>query len=85
MFYKAHWSLVFIPVFCFLLLSFSFLVKGLAYVDFSDDAHLAAALEKNKQIFLGKKLSILKSDPQQGSRKGVAGHSIRSEHGKLIY
>lgn len=55
--------------------------RGLAYVDFSDDAHLAAALEKNKQIYMGKKLSVLKSDPQQGRKKGVAGRSVRSEHG----
>ncbi|KAL8527557.1 hypothetical protein ACS0TY_005418 [Phlomoides rotata] len=53
--------------------------RGLAYVEFSDDAHLAAAVGKNKQIFLGKKLSILKSDPQ-GRNKGVAGRSTRSEH-----
>ncbi|KAI3445538.1 hypothetical protein Pfo_002203 [Paulownia fortunei] len=61
--------------------------RGLAYVDFSDDAHLAAAVEKNKQILFGKRLSILKSDPKQGSGRRVAGRSIRSEHGnaaKLI-
>ncbi|KAK6159692.1 hypothetical protein DH2020_003073 [Rehmannia glutinosa] len=57
--------------------------RGLAYVDFVDDAHLTAALEKNKQILLGKRLSILKSDPQQGSKKRVAGRSIRSEHGNV--
>ncbi|KAL1534950.1 squamous cell carcinoma antigen recognized by T-cells 3-like [Salvia divinorum] len=56
--------------------------RGLAYVDFSDDAHLAAALQKNKQIFMGKKLSILKSDPQQGRKKEVAGRSVRAEHGR---
>lgn len=60
-------------------------MKGLAYVDFSDDAHLAAALQKNKQIFMGKKLSILKSDPKQGRKKEVAGRSGRAEHGKLIH
>ncbi|KAL0357246.1 UNVERIFIED_CONTAM: hypothetical protein Scaly_1410300 [Sesamum calycinum] len=53
-------------------------VKGLAYVDFSDDAHLAAAVEKNKQILFGKRLSILKSDPQ--GRKKAAGRGPRSEH-----
>ncbi|KAL0364956.1 UNVERIFIED_CONTAM: Squamous cell carcinoma antigen recognized by T-cells 3 [Sesamum angustifolium] len=52
--------------------------RGLAYVDFSDDAHLAAAVEKNKQILLGKRLSILKSDPQ--GRKKAAGRGTRSEH-----
>ncbi|KAL0422191.1 UNVERIFIED_CONTAM: Squamous cell carcinoma antigen recognized by T-cells 3 [Sesamum latifolium] len=53
--------------------------RGLAYVDFSDDGHLAAAVEKNKQILLGKRLSILKSDPQ--GRKKAAGRGTRSEHG----
>ncbi|KAL3843628.1 hypothetical protein ACJIZ3_001031 [Penstemon smallii] len=57
--------------------------RGLAYVDFSDDAHLASALEKNKQIFLGKKLSILKSDPQQGRKKTVAGRSLSTKHEKF--
>ncbi|KAL0335321.1 UNVERIFIED_CONTAM: Squamous cell carcinoma antigen recognized by T-cells 3 [Sesamum radiatum] len=52
--------------------------RGLAYVDFSDDAHLAAAVEKNKQILFGKRLSILKSDPQ--GRKKAAGRGPRSEH-----
>ncbi|XP_042009943.1 squamous cell carcinoma antigen recognized by T-cells 3-like [Salvia splendens] len=56
--------------------------RGLAYVDFSDDAHLAAALQKNKKIFMGKKLSILKSDPKQGRKKEVAGRSGRAEHGR---
>ncbi|GAV63314.1 RRM_1 domain-containing protein/Lsm_interact domain-containing protein, partial [Cephalotus follicularis] len=42
--------------------------RGLAYVDFTDDAHLAAAVAKNRQILLGKKLSIARSDPKQ--RKG---------------
>ncbi|KAG6408654.1 hypothetical protein SASPL_131672 [Salvia splendens] len=56
--------------------------RGLAYVDFSDDAHLAAALQKNKQIFMGKKLSILKSDPKQGRKKEVAGRSGRAEPGR---
>ncbi|KAL7119740.1 hypothetical protein ACP275_02G080600 [Erythranthe tilingii] len=57
--------------------------RGLAYVDFSDDAHLSAALQKNKQVYLGKRLSILKSDPKQGSRKNAPGGSIRSseQHG----
>ncbi|VFQ84839.1 unnamed protein product [Cuscuta campestris] len=39
--------------------------RGLAYVDFCDDEHLAAALAKNKHTLHGKSLSILKSDPQQ--------------------
>lgn len=53
-------------------------------MEFSDDEHLAAAVGKNKQIFLGRKLSILKSDPQ-GRNKGVAGRSTKSEHSKLFY
>ncbi|XP_057785379.1 uncharacterized protein LOC131002911 [Salvia miltiorrhiza] len=56
--------------------------RGLAYVDFSDDPHLAAALQKNRQIFMGKKLSILKSDPQQGRKKEVSGRSVRGEHAR---
>ncbi|EPS71935.1 hypothetical protein M569_02822, partial [Genlisea aurea] len=43
--------------------------RGLAYIDFSDDEHLGAALEKNKQCLLGKKLSVLKSVPQRGGSK----------------
>ncbi|KAL4580547.1 hypothetical protein LXL04_016745 [Taraxacum kok-saghyz] len=42
--------------------------RGLAYVDFCDDAHLESAIAKNKQMFLGKKLSIARSDPK-GKRK----------------
>nr|XP_043628215.1 squamous cell carcinoma antigen recognized by T-cells 3 isoform X2 [Erigeron canadensis] len=55
--------------------------RGLAYVDFSDDIHLEAAVAKNKQMFLGKKLSILRSDPK-GKRKGSVGHKSPAEHGK---
>ncbi|XP_022940021.1 squamous cell carcinoma antigen recognized by T-cells 3 [Cucurbita moschata] len=40
--------------------------RGLAYVDFSDDAHLNAAVAKNKQLLLGKKISIARSDPKKG-------------------
>lgn len=58
-------------------------MKGLAYVDFSDDRHLDAALKKNKQIFMGKKVSILKSDPQQGKRK-EGGRNVQPGHGKLM-
>ncbi|KAL6495055.1 hypothetical protein OROGR_030974 [Orobanche gracilis] len=55
---------------------------GLAYVDFSDDAHLTAALEKNKHTLFGKRLSVLKSDPQQGRKKKIDGRSIRSGQGE---
>ncbi|KAJ9174854.1 hypothetical protein P3X46_013455 [Hevea brasiliensis] len=44
--------------------------RGLAYVDFSDDEHLAAAISKNKQMLLGKKLSIARSDPNQRKKDG---------------
>ncbi|KAI9107339.1 hypothetical protein K1719_021727 [Acacia pycnantha] len=47
--------------------------RGLAYVDFSDEEHLAAALAKNKQSLLGKKLSIARSDPSRGGRKEPSG------------
>uniref|UniRef100_M1BUX2 Squamous cell carcinoma antigen recognized by T-cells n=2 Tax=Solanum tuberosum TaxID=4113 RepID=M1BUX2_SOLTU len=52
--------------------------RGLAYVDFSDDKHLAAAVAKNKQTLLGKRVSIAKSDPK-GRKKGNAapGTSLR--------
>ncbi|KAL6178887.1 hypothetical protein ACLB2K_050404 [Fragaria x ananassa] len=43
--------------------------RGLAYVDFSDDAHLAAAVAKNKKTLLGKKLSIARSDPKRGKKE----------------
>ncbi|KAI7743467.1 hypothetical protein M8C21_011318 [Ambrosia artemisiifolia] len=54
--------------------------RGLAYVDFCDDTHLEAAVAKNKQMFLGKKLSIARSDPK-GKRKGpnAAGHKTLTE------
>lgn len=55
--------------------------RGLAYVDFSDDAHLEAAVAKNKQMFLGKKLSIARSDPKS-KRKGSAGHKASTEQGQ---
>ncbi|XP_073287671.1 uncharacterized protein [Primulina huaijiensis] len=54
--------------------------RGLAYVDFTNDARLAAALEKNKQSLLGKRLSILKSDPHQGRKKRVAGNANKPKN-----
>lgn len=51
-------------------------------MDFSDDSHLAAALRKNKQFLLGKKLSIARSAPKQG-RKGSTNHGVPAEHGRL--
>ncbi|XP_024039783.1 squamous cell carcinoma antigen recognized by T-cells 3 isoform X2 [Citrus clementina] len=52
--------------------------RGLAYVDFIDDEHLAAAVAKNKQMFLGKKLSIARSNPKQ--RKDSSGERAPTEH-----
>lgn len=49
-------------------------------MDFSDDKHLAAAVAKNKQTLLGKRLSIAKSDPK-GRKKGSDSHSVSSRQG----
>ncbi|XP_062176704.1 uncharacterized protein LOC133881712 isoform X2 [Alnus glutinosa] len=56
--------------------------RGLAYVDFSDDAHLALAVAKSKQMLLGKKLSIARSNPNK-SRKDSSGRDNQMEHVKL--
>ncbi len=58
-------------------------VKGLAYVDFSDDAHLTAAIEKNRQMLLGKRLSIARSNPNK-SKKDNSGRDGQLEHGRLM-
>ncbi|KAI8006550.1 Vinorine synthase [Camellia lanceoleosa] len=55
---------------------------GLAYVDFSDDVHLTAALAKNKQMFLNKKLSIARSDPKQRRMRESVGRNTPMEHGE---
>ncbi|XP_004301313.1 PREDICTED: synaptonemal complex protein 2-like [Fragaria vesca subsp. vesca] len=49
---------------------------GLAYMDFSDDAHLAAAVAKNKKTLLGKKLSIAQSDPKCGKKEHGRSHEL---------
>ncbi|KAI8025401.1 hypothetical protein LOK49_LG02G03564 [Camellia lanceoleosa] len=54
--------------------------QGLAYVDFSDDVHLTAALAKNKQMFLNKKLSIAQSDPKQRRMRESVGRNTPMEH-----
>ncbi|KAL9321545.1 hypothetical protein ACSQ67_013384 [Phaseolus vulgaris] len=59
--------------------------RGLAYVDFSDDEHLAAAVAKNKQKLIGKKLSIARSEPKRGGRessnpKTLTEHAHTSNH-----
>ncbi|XP_047154535.1 squamous cell carcinoma antigen recognized by T-cells 3 isoform X2 [Vigna umbellata] len=61
--------------------------RGLAYVDFLDDEHLAAALAKNKQKLIGKKLSIARSDPRRGGRessnpKTLTEHDTSNHSGK---
>ena len=38
-------------------------------MDFSDDEHLSAAVAKNTQKLLGKKLSIARSDPSRGRKE----------------
>ena len=58
------------------------ILKGLAYVDFEDDEHLAAAIAKNKLMLLGKKLSIARSNPKQGKKESVS-LTAAGGHGKL--
>ncbi|KAK7258271.1 hypothetical protein RIF29_23842 [Crotalaria pallida] len=53
--------------------------RGLAYVDFIDDEHLAAAVAKNKHRLLGKKLSIARSDPKRGGKESSGPKAFR-EH-----
>ncbi|MED6221756.1 hypothetical protein PIB30_057816 [Stylosanthes scabra] len=53
--------------------------RGLAYVDFMDDENLSAALAKNKQKLLGKRLSSLRSDPKSGRMESSAPKSLK-EH-----
>lgn len=61
----------------------SLFVKGLAYVDFSDDAHLEAAVAKNKKELLGKRVSIARSDPSGRNRGKQKRTSM--EHGMHCY
>ncbi|KAE8711206.1 hypothetical protein F3Y22_tig00110300pilonHSYRG00004 [Hibiscus syriacus] len=60
--------------------------RGLAYVDFEDDEHLAAAVAKNKQMLLGKKLSIARSNPKQHKRysfsRTAPGEEASNQSGK---
>ncbi|PSS19003.1 Squamous cell carcinoma antigen recognized by T-cells 3 like [Actinidia chinensis var. chinensis] len=53
--------------------------RGLAYVDFSDDAHLAAAVAKNKKMLMGKRLSIARSDPKQRRMRESSGRHTPAE------
>lgn len=66
--FRFHLSLI-----CFSLL----FLQGLAYVDFSDNKHLEAALQKNKQRLLGKKVSIARSDPSKSKKSREAGPSSK--------
>lgn len=59
-------------------------MKGLAYVDFSDDSHLAAAMAKNRQALLGRKLSIARSNPKHGKRDS-SGRSLQGAQGRPSY
>ncbi|XP_010529912.1 PREDICTED: squamous cell carcinoma antigen recognized by T-cells 3 [Tarenaya hassleriana] len=54
--------------------------RGLAYVDFADDEHLNAAIAKNRNMHMGKKVSIARSNPKKG-RKEFTGRSGPPEHG----
>ncbi|CAN6475359.1 unnamed protein product [Victoria cruziana] len=54
-------------------------LRGLAYVDFTDNEHLEAAIKQNKQKLLGKKVSVARSDPKQGKRS--SGSSISRGRG----
>ncbi|XP_043722052.1 squamous cell carcinoma antigen recognized by T-cells 3 isoform X2 [Telopea speciosissima] len=55
--------------------------RGLAYVDFSDSTQLGAAVLKNRQTLLGKKLSIARSDPKRSQKKVSFGASTAPDHG----
>ncbi|XP_058089960.1 uncharacterized protein LOC131236659 isoform X2 [Magnolia sinica] len=58
--------------------------RGLAYVDFSDDAHLEAAVAKNRQKLLGEKLSIARSDPKQSRKRASSGSSAARGQGRRV-
>ncbi|CAF2131143.1 unnamed protein product [Brassica rapa] len=54
----------------------SIFFQGLAYVDFVDDEDFAAAIAKNKKMFLGKKISIERSNPKKGKKRISVGVEI---------
>ncbi|OMO65610.1 hypothetical protein COLO4_31114 [Corchorus olitorius] len=61
--------------------------RGFAYVDFEDDEHLAAAVEKNSQLLFGKSLKIARSNPKPGrkeftARRGTGGHEHARNRGR---
>ncbi|XP_047080347.1 squamous cell carcinoma antigen recognized by T-cells 3-like [Lolium rigidum] len=53
--------------------------RGLAYVDFSDKEHLEAAIRKNKQKFLSKKVSVAYSDPSKSKKNREAGIASKGQ------
>ncbi|XP_028762841.1 squamous cell carcinoma antigen recognized by T-cells 3 [Neltuma alba] len=53
--------------------------RGLAYVDFLDEEHLAAAVAKNKKMLLGKKLSIARSDPSRGRKESSGQRNLKEQ------
>ncbi|EMS62530.1 Squamous cell carcinoma antigen recognized by T-cells 3 [Triticum urartu] len=53
--------------------------RGLAYVDFSDKDHLEAAIRKNKQKLLSKKVSVAPSDPSKSKKNREAGTSSKDK------
>uniref|UniRef100_A0A803N661 RRM domain-containing protein n=1 Tax=Chenopodium quinoa TaxID=63459 RepID=A0A803N661_CHEQI len=57
--------------------------RGLAYVDFSDDAHLDAAVGKNRQWLLKKKLSIARSDPSRNKNQSAIRHEVDRDGSKI--
>lgn len=56
------------------------MIQGLAYIDFSDDDHLAAAVAKNKQKLFGKKLNIARSDPKRSQKRDSASSNLSTTH-----
>jgi hypothetical protein len=48
-------------------------------VDFSDKEHLEAAIRKNKQKFLSKKISVAYSDPSKSKKNREAGIASKGQ------
>ncbi|CAN7014302.1 unnamed protein product [Brassica rapa subsp. trilocularis] len=66
----------------------SIFFQGLAYVNFVDDEDLAAAIAKNIKMFLGKKISIERSNPKKGKKKisvGVESVSLPGFPQSLVF
>jgi hypothetical protein len=70
-------------LFC-LSLFFGMILQGLAYVDFSDNEHLEAAIKKNKHKLLGKKVSVARSDPSRGKKSQEGGPFSKGSQGMLF-